>query len=230
MDLLKTPHEKLMEDAGLAPQTPGMLNTPHQLLMQEIGGMQHFAAGGQMFGQNKPWAFGQNAVPAYVQGVPPPQHHADGGSTTMSPQDMLASLVASGHLPEHYLTGGTVKNVGFNSASTLPFMGEELKEIGHDISHKKYIPAALKTVAAGYSAFAPITPLTALISGMTYTEPAGEGSTIDEYNQRKAAEAAEVSARAKALSPVFKWNQPETLDEMQARVLGHPNLSLPPVK
>ena len=68
--------------------------------------MPHFAAGGQMFGQNKSWAFGQNAAPAYVQGVPPPQHHADGGSTTMSPQDMLASLVASGHLPEHYKEGG----------------------------------------------------------------------------------------------------------------------------
>jgi hypothetical protein len=68
--------------------------------------MPHFAAGGQMFGQNKSWAFGQNAAPAYVQGVPPPQHHADGGSTTMSPQDMLASLVASGHLPEHYKESG----------------------------------------------------------------------------------------------------------------------------
>ena len=76
MDLLKTPHEKLMEDAGLAPQSPGMLNTPQQLLMQETGGIPHFAAGGS--------------------------EHAH----QMGAQDMLAFLVANGHLPEHFKTGG----------------------------------------------------------------------------------------------------------------------------
>ena len=64
---------------------------------------------------------------------------------------------------------------------TLPFMGEDLNDIGKDIANEKYVPAAMKTGAAGYSAFAPFNPLTALISGMTYSPEAGAGSTIDEW-------------------------------------------------
>jgi len=147
-----------MEDAGLAPQSPGMLNTPKQLLMQEVGGIPHFQAGGDV--------------------------HPSG----MTPQDMLAYLVASGHLPAHYAPGGLVKNIAGQTATTLPFMGDELSEIGRDIANKDYTSAALKTGSAGYSAFAPITPLTALISGMTYAPEAGAGSTLDEW--RAAQEAA----------------------------------------
>lgn len=76
MNLLKTPNQMLMEDAGVLPATPGMVNTPQQMLMQEAGIVPHLANGGQ------------------------PQQ--------MSPQDMLAALVASGHLPAHYATGGGV--------------------------------------------------------------------------------------------------------------------------
>lgn len=152
MDFLKTPHEKLMEDAGLAPQSPGLLNTPKQMLMQEIGGMPHFAIGGQ------------------------PEHPSG-----MTPQDMLAYLVSSGHLPAHYAFGGGVGNIATQSALTLPGMTEDLKDIGSDISKGDYVPAALKTGAAGYSAFAPWNPLTAFISGMTYAPEAGAGSTRDEW-------------------------------------------------
>ena len=169
MDLLKTPHEKLMEDAGLAPPSPGMLNTPHQLLMQEVGGIPHFAVGGS--------------------------NHPSG----MSPQDMLASLVASGHLPAHYAPGGMVKNVATQSAMTLPLMGEELSDIGSDIGNKDYTSAALKTGAAGYSAFAPWTPLTALMTGMTYSPEAGAGSTLDEW---KAAEELRKNPPKAAPAPV----------------------------
>ena len=172
MDLLKTPHEKLMEDAGLAPQSPGMLNTPHQLLMQEVGGIPHFAAGGAT--------------------------HPSG----MSPQDMLAYLVASGHLPAHYAPGGLVKNVATQSAMTLPLMGEELSDIGQDIGKKDYTSAALKTGAAGYSAFAPFTPLTALISGMTYSPEAGAGSTLDEWHAAQEAAKNPPKVERAPLNPV----------------------------
>lgn len=74
MNLLKTPHQKLMEEAGVNPSSPGMLNTPQQLLMQEAGMLPHMADGGQ----------------------PPP----------MSPQDMMAYLVANGYLPQHFAEGG----------------------------------------------------------------------------------------------------------------------------
>lgn len=200
MDILKTPHEKLLEEAGMMPQSPGMLNTPKQLLMQESGIMPKFADGGQvqqpnspMFGQNAPWLFGANAAPEMPQFIQPPQQqqpqsYAQGGKVEMSPQDMLASLVASGHLPAHYAPGGLVKNIATNAAFTLPTMGEELSDIGKDIGKEDYTSAALKTGAAGYSAFAPINPLTALISGLTYSPEAGAGSTLDEYLAAQEAE------------------------------------------
>jgi hypothetical protein len=45
MDLLKTPKQLLMEDAGVHPASEGLLMTPQQKLMQETGIMPHFAAG-----------------------------------------------------------------------------------------------------------------------------------------------------------------------------------------
>lgn len=141
-----------MEDMGSVPTSAKMLNTPKQMLAQEIGGTPQLAAGGE------------NAHPS-----------------GMSPQDMLAYLVASGHLPEHYALGGTVKNVAGQAALSLPTMGPELSDIGSDLGKKKYTSAALKTGAAGYSAFAPWTPLTALISLMTNSPEAGAGSTLDEW-------------------------------------------------
>ena len=48
MDILKTPHQKLLEEAGAAPASPGMVNTPQQMLMQESGIMPHFAEGGDV--------------------------------------------------------------------------------------------------------------------------------------------------------------------------------------
>lgn len=148
MNILKTPQEKLMEDAGMAPASPGMLNTPKQMLMQESGVVPRLAKGGQ------------------------PQ---------MSTQDMLAYLVHQGVLPSHYAPGGMVKNIALQSALTAPLMSEELSEIGQDIKKEDYLPAALKSGAVGYSAFAPLNPLTALVSGMTYSPEAGAGSTLDDW-------------------------------------------------
>lgn len=46
LNLLKTPHQKLMEEAGVNPATPGMLKTPKQALLQEVGALPNFATGG----------------------------------------------------------------------------------------------------------------------------------------------------------------------------------------
>ena len=165
MNILKTPHEMLMEEAGMAPASPGMLNTPHQMLMQESGVVPHMAHGGQ---------------------------------PTMSIQDMLAHLVNQGVLPKHYAPGGMVKNIALQSAIAAPLMSDELSEIGHDIKNEKYLPAAMKSGAVGYSAFAPFNPLTGLISGMTYSPEAGAGSTLDEW----------IAARELAKNPPKKTEAP----------------------
>jgi len=48
MDILKTPHQKLLEEAGAVPASPGMVHTPKQMLMQESGIMPRFAPGGKV--------------------------------------------------------------------------------------------------------------------------------------------------------------------------------------
>jgi hypothetical protein len=48
MDLLKTPKQLLMEDAGMHPASEGLLMTPQQKLMQESGMIPRFAQGKQV--------------------------------------------------------------------------------------------------------------------------------------------------------------------------------------
>jgi hypothetical protein len=49
MNILKTPREKLLEENGMVPPSPGMLKTPQQLLLEESGAMPNvYADGGQV--------------------------------------------------------------------------------------------------------------------------------------------------------------------------------------
>jgi len=48
MNLIKSPHDLLLEKAGLAPQSPGMVNTAPQMLLNQSGAMPHFSEGGSM--------------------------------------------------------------------------------------------------------------------------------------------------------------------------------------
>jgi hypothetical protein len=45
MDMLKTPKQMLMEEAGVTPASPGLLKTPKQLLIEESGILPKFANG-----------------------------------------------------------------------------------------------------------------------------------------------------------------------------------------
>jgi hypothetical protein len=46
MNILKTPQQKLLEEAGMTPASPGLLKTPQQLLLEESGVTRKFADGG----------------------------------------------------------------------------------------------------------------------------------------------------------------------------------------
>lgn len=48
MNPLKTPHEKLMEEAGMSQPTPGLIKTPKQMLVEESGILPRFAKGKQV--------------------------------------------------------------------------------------------------------------------------------------------------------------------------------------
>tara|TARA_R110000868_G_scaffold96428_3_gene265325 strand:- start:2952 stop:3545 length:594 start_codon:yes stop_codon:yes gene_type:complete len=197
MNLLKTPHQMLLEEAGAKTHAPTeMLKTPQQLLMEESG---------------------------------LPQQFADGGQVQMSIGDMIAAMIAQGQTPQKFAAGSQVKNIATQSAFTLPFIQEDAQQIAENIKAKKYKEAAAGTAGVGYSAFAPFNPLTALISGMTYSPETGD-ATLDAYRKKQAEHEAAISARARALSPVFKGNEPITLEEMQREVFGYPNIPLPKVK
>ena len=45
MNILKTPKEKLLEEAGATPASPGMIKTPKQMLVEETGIIPKLAKG-----------------------------------------------------------------------------------------------------------------------------------------------------------------------------------------
>lgn len=168
MDIFKTPHQMLLEEAGAIPATPGMVNTPQQMVMQQSGIMPQFAQGGSV-------------------------------------EDMMAELIHQGHTPEHFASGGaTLKNIGTQAAFSLPFIGEDAQSIAKAIKQGQYPEAAAQTAGVGYSAFAPFNPLTALISGMTYSPEVGD-ATLDTYLAQREAEAAP-KPQPKPTRPTQKHN------------------------
>lgn len=100
MDILKTPHEKLMEEAGVNPASPGWLNTPKQLLNQEAGVTPAFADGGQV--QITP----QDMLAMLFAHGQAPQHLAKGGTPEETSPELAKLLdrlysqqIYSGELP-----------------------------------------------------------------------------------------------------------------------------------
>jgi hypothetical protein len=81
MDILKTPQQKLLEEAGAVPASPGMVHTPQQMLMQESGIMPRFADGGEV--QMSP----EVMLAELIQSGQMPQYFALGGQVeNMSPE------------------------------------------------------------------------------------------------------------------------------------------------
>jgi hypothetical protein len=113
MNFLKTPQQMLMEEAGMAPASPGLLHTPRQMLMQESGIVPKMAEGGQPEQQQQMSPQDMMAIMmAYGQ---VPQHLAAGGQVFISPQDMMA---AYGQAPQYFAEGGQVDYFSQGGAAT----------------------------------------------------------------------------------------------------------------
>lgn len=100
MNILKTPQQKLMEDAGAIPGSPGMLNTPKQMLMQESGVMPNFASGGEV--QMTP----EEMLAELFINNREPQHFATGGQPEATSPELAQLLdrlysqrIYSGEMP-----------------------------------------------------------------------------------------------------------------------------------
>lgn len=152
MDLLKTPHQMLLEEAGAKiPTTNGLLKTPQQRLMEETG---------------------------------LPQKLADGGQPQLSVNDMLAAIIAANQVPQKFAAGSTVKNIASQSAFALPFIPEDAKLIAQDIKAQRYPEAAVRTADVGYSAFAPLNPLTMAASLLGYSPEVGD-ATLEGWKKQE---------------------------------------------
>jgi hypothetical protein len=147
MNLVKSPYQILLEQAGLSLDSiPGFANTPQQMMMP---------------------------------------HYAPGGSVqqNLSPADMLAAIIVNGQTPQKFAAGSLAKNIGTQAAFALPFMALDAEDIAQDIKNQKYKEAAAKTAGVGYSAFTPFNPLTAFISGLTYSPEVGD-TTLDAWKKQ----------------------------------------------
>ena len=142
----------LLEEAGAAPATPGLLNTPKQKIFQEMGMPPKLAEGGQPNG--------------------------------MSVEDMLAAIMAQGQTPQKFAAGSLVQNIAGQSALAAPFMAEDARNIAQDIKNQKYPEAAARTAEVGYSAFAPLNPLTLGASLLGYSSELGD-ATLDAWRKQE---------------------------------------------
>jgi len=230
--------EKELENARLRAGVSAMgMSIPGQQGVKVMPGQMDIGANMQMGPGNLDLSANRsiNPIPGrgHMQGVRANYSipFANGGSVyqNLSPADMQAAMIVSGQTPQRFATGSLVKNIGTQTAMNVPFMAEDATDIAKDIKNKKYKEAAAKTAGVGYSAFTPFNPLTALISGLTYSPETGD-ATLDAYKKQQEEKAAMAQARARALSPVFKRDKPPTLNEMQHEVFGYPNIQLPQIK
>lgn len=83
MNILKTPHQKLLEEAGAMPQTPGMLKTPRQLLFEESGMLPKYKKG------KKVKKLSVQDMKAELSVTP---KYAQGGKTETPPDQALAKV------------------------------------------------------------------------------------------------------------------------------------------
>lgn len=141
MNPIKSPHDLLMEKAGLAPASPGMVNTGEQMLLNQMDILPHFA---------------------------------EGGSTNISPEDMLAALIAHGQEPQRFKEGGSATegmiarlrklfkhlpmpqtaSLGINAAMGLPGATKAHENLQKNLQDGNYGAAAQNAYELG-SSFSP---------------------------------------------------------------------------
>lgn len=109
---------------------------------------------------------------------------ADGGHIQMSPEDMIAEIMANNQTPQKFAAGSTVKNIATQSAMALPFIPEDARQIASDIKNQKYPEAAVRTADVGYSAFAPLNPLTMGLSLLGYSPEVGD-ATLEGWKKQE---------------------------------------------
>jgi len=108
MNFLKTPQQKLMEEAGMTPASPGMLKTPQQAMLEESGIQPKFFSNGGATGMSV-----QDMLAALIAAGQQPQKFAKGG------QPELGIAKAYENKPSEAVRDWFAKRIGIESADRL---------------------------------------------------------------------------------------------------------------
>jgi hypothetical protein len=105
MNILKTPRQKILEEAGAVPSSPGMLKTPQQLLLEDSGAMPNVYADGGQVQQMSPEMLRAllQAYEYHQMNQPEPTFQAQPETATSFMRDKIAALI--GERPADRLFG-----------------------------------------------------------------------------------------------------------------------------
>jgi hypothetical protein len=195
MNFLKTPQQKLMEEAGMTPASPGMLKTPQQAMLEESGIQPKFFSNGGATGMSV-----QDMLAALIAAGQQPQKFAKGGLSTPA-------------------------NIGTQVAINSAMLSPEILELQKNASNKKYGPAMenLATLGLAVAPLNPLTVLLSLMGPNQMGDATLD--TYNKQKAAEAARQQEmIRAQARAGSPIFKHNQPSEMINVQEQP-SFPSLS-----
>jgi len=155
MNFLKTPQQKLMEDAGMVPASPGMLKTPQQAIMEESGIQPKFFSNGGSTSTSV-----QDMLAALIAAGYQPQRFNNGGQP--SPKKSFAKKL---------IMPGAIAGL----------LAPDIAQAANEAQEGKYGEAAATAALIG-SGFLP-SPLQMLLMGM-YPSELGKGTLEEYYNER----------------------------------------------
>jgi hypothetical protein len=148
MDILKTPQEKLMEEAGMSPASPGWLNTPKQLLMQETGVVPRFADGGQVS------VSPQDMLAELIVNNMAPEHFKSGGHSNLAREISAALRRKPFQSIFNALGFADVADQGIDTAKHLS-QGKPVQAFESGFKAASAVPAALPSMPAAISMAVP---------------------------------------------------------------------------
>ena len=155
MNILKTPQQKLLEEAGAVPASPGMLKTPQQLLLEESGVTPKFSDGGST---NQIGV--QDMLAMLIASGYQPQRFAKGGETTPK-KSFAKKLIAP--------------------AAIAGLLTPDIASAAQEAQEGKYGEAAATAALIGSGFLSG--PLQALLFGLMPGE-LGKGTLEEYYNER----------------------------------------------
>ncbi len=150
MDILKTPHEKLMEEAGVNPASNGWLSTPNQMLMEEAGITPHLAGGGSAQ-QPSP----QDMLAELIVNNMAPEHFKAGGQSTSLAKQISTALKQKPFQSLFNALGFTdVIGEGMDAAKHIAG-GRPVQGLESGFNAVSAVPAALPSMPAAISMAVP---------------------------------------------------------------------------